>query len=119
MDDIKQLSLDFGNLDYSSSSENLSLDLQREIETHSNISDADQYTNEIPIPEVSNDVKIVLPSNKESETYQHLHYYYSHLLKKVGQVQEVKLYPSGKYTCTVNFHGQILQLHPENLLIIY
>ncbi len=71
-----------------------------------------------PIPYVGQKVKIKLPEEIKSETYQYLYYYFGSLLTKVGEVMEIKLYPSGNYTCTVDFFGTILLLNPEHLYLL-
>ncbi|MFY0521088.1 hypothetical protein ACOMCU_25170 [Lysinibacillus sp. UGB7] len=70
------------------------------------------------IPYVGQKVKIKVPEDENCEIYQYLKGYCSSLLSKVGEIQEIKLYPSGKYTCTVNFLGDIVLLNPENLYLL-
>lgn len=69
-------------------------------------------------PYIGQKVKIQLPEDFNSEVYQYLSSYHSSVLSKTGEIKEMKLYPSGNYTCTVDFFGQILFLNPENLYLM-
>ncbi|MGN4128049.1 hypothetical protein ACMGD3_24045 [Lysinibacillus sphaericus] len=83
-----------------------------------------EYTEEIKqhetevVPYIGQKVKIQLPEGRNCEAYQYLCSYHNSILSKTGEVKEMKLYPSGKYTCTVDFFGAILFLNPENLYLM-
>lgn len=72
----------------------------------------------VSIPYIGQKVKIKLPEDKDSEEYQYLYYYCSSFLNKIGEVKEMKLYPSGNYTCTIDYFGDTRLLNPENLILL-
>jgi len=72
----------------------------------------------VTTPYVGQKAKIKLPEDKDSEEYQYLHFYCSSVLTKVGEIKELKMYPSGNYTCTIDFFGEIRYLNPEALYLL-
>ncbi len=72
----------------------------------------------VTTPYVGQKVKIKLPEDEDSEEYQYLHYYCSSLLTKVGEIKELKMYPSGNFTCTTDFFGETRFLNPKDLYLL-
>ncbi|PJO43385.1 hypothetical protein [Lysinibacillus xylanilyticus] len=72
----------------------------------------------VTTPYVGQKAKIKLPEDKDSEEYQYLHFYCSSVLTKVGEIKELKMYPSGNYTCTIDFFGETRYLNPEALYLL-
>ncbi|HCG4536255.1 TPA: hypothetical protein NJY08_005110 [Salmonella enterica subsp. enterica serovar Typhi str. AG3] len=94
-----------------------SIDLENALEIVPNTVIEDLEAQSITEPYIGQKAKIIVPTDKSSELYQYLHAYFPKSLSKVGEIEEIKLYPSGKYTCIVNFFGDRVPMNLEDLLL--
>lgn len=71
------------------------------------------------VPYIGQKVKVIFPTDKDSELYLYLHYYFPKIQAKVGEIVSVELCASGKYTCVVQYYsGEKVTVNSENLLLL-